>query len=73
MNTSYDKNKDHILNYFHTEEGKQHMKQAQKRYRNTDEGKKKNIEITMRWYWKQKEKKALWNEEISRLYNISIY
>jgi hypothetical protein len=69
----YEKKKDSILNYLHSEEGKKHMKEAQRKYRKTEEGKKKNIEITMRWYWKQKEKKTIWNEEITRLNAISIF
>jgi hypothetical protein len=68
----YIKYKDCIINYLQSPDGKTHLKQAQKNYRNTEAGKKKNNEIALRWYYKKKEIKTLWKEEIERLLLIQL-
>ncbi len=66
---AYEKNKERILNYFHTEEGKQHLKDAQKRYRHTEAGRQKNNEIRVKCYYKAK----MFKDEIKRLNAINIF
>jgi hypothetical protein len=62
MNT-YQKYKQNILDYFHTEIGRQAMKEAQKRYRHTEEGRQKNCEIRRKCYYKAK----IFTDEFKRL------
>lgn len=66
---SYEKRKHSVLNYLHSEKGRQHMKEAQKRYLHTEAGRQKNREIRMKSYYKTK----AFNDEIKRLNAIELY
>ncbi len=68
MNT-YKYCKASIDRYFHTENGRQHMKQAQKKYNETEKAKEYNREKALRWYHRQKEFK----DEANRLMAIDIF
>ena len=61
--TRYEVCKPSLITYFHTENGRQHLKEAQKRYRETEMGQQKNRELRMKCYYKAK----LWKDEIKRL------
>jgi hypothetical protein len=67
--TSYKSCKASIERYFHTENGRKHMKEAQKKYLETDKAKEYNREKALRWYHRQKEYK----DEIKRLMAIEIF
>jgi hypothetical protein len=65
----YQKYKDSVLAYFKTEEGRKHMKEAQRRYQLSDVGQQKNRELRMKSYYKAKS----FNDEFKRLTNIEIF
>ena len=69
MNNYEKYQKEYLKKYFHSEEGREHLKTAQKKYRKTEAGIKQNTETWMRWYNKKKE----WNNEIKRLSAIDIF
>jgi hypothetical protein len=69
MNNYEKYQKEYLKTYFHSENGKQHLKDAQKRYRRTEAGIKQNTENWMRWYNKKKEL----NNEMRRLGSIEIF
>jgi hypothetical protein len=52
---SYEKyQKDYLKNYFHTEEGREHMKQAQYKYFKSEKGRQVNNINRMKSYYKLK-------------------
>jgi DNA-binding PadR family transcriptional regulator len=69
MNAYEKYQKEYLKKYFHTEDGREHLKQAQKKYRKSEQGVKKNTEMWMRWYNRKKE----FNNEVSRLMAIDIF
>ncbi len=69
MNTYEKYQKEYLKKYFHTEEGRKHLKDAQKKYNESDKAKEYNRMKALRWYHSQKEYK----NEIKRLNFIEIY
>lgn len=65
----YEQCKASIERYFHTENGRKHLKDAQKKYNETEKAKKYNREKALRWYYIQKEFK----NEVKQLMAIQIY
>jgi hypothetical protein len=65
----YQKYKDSVLTYFKTEEGRKHMKEAQRRYQLSEGGQKKNREGRMKSYYKTK----AFNDEFKRLNAIELF
>ncbi len=67
--SSYEKYKQCVIDYFKTENGRKHMKEAQRRYQLSEGGQKKNRECRMKSYYKNK----AFNDEIKRLNAIELF
>lgn len=65
----YEHHKQYIIKYFHTENGRGKLKEAQIRYNEKEEAKEYNRMKALRYYHRRK----AFNDEFSRLSSIQIF